>query len=173
MLVDVIAVEVVGPYSLELTFETGERKRINLKPRLFGPIFEPLLDPAYFAQVRLKYGTITWPNGADFDPEFLYEHESESAAKYLPGQLAIPVEAITQTHSGHPVRIPQGSPVSEKWVVGDVTVGRDWLAERPHSRQLFGLTLPTAFKGLGTFQTSHVEPVLTPDYHAKDVSHVG
>ena len=40
-----------------------------------GWSFEPLRDPDYFKQVRLNpdIGTIVWPNGADFSPEFLYE----------------------------------------------------------------------------------------------------
>jgi hypothetical protein len=33
-----------------------------------------LKDPAYFAQVRVdtELGTVTWPNGADLDPDVLY-----------------------------------------------------------------------------------------------------
>ena len=38
-------------------------------------VFEPLRDEAYFKgfQVHPELHTITWPNGADFAPEFLYE----------------------------------------------------------------------------------------------------
>lgn len=44
--------------------------------RLFGgEIFGPLRDPAVFEQVRLdpEVGTITWPNGADFEPAMLHD----------------------------------------------------------------------------------------------------
>jgi hypothetical protein len=36
-------------------------------------VFQPLLDPAEFARVRLEpeCGTIVWPNGADLAPEAL------------------------------------------------------------------------------------------------------
>ena len=36
---------------------------------------ETALDPAEFAKVALdvELGTIVWPSGADFAPEFLYE----------------------------------------------------------------------------------------------------
>ena len=40
----------------------------------FEGVFEPLRDPAYFAQVHVDpdLGTVTWPNGADLDPDVLY-----------------------------------------------------------------------------------------------------
>lgn len=43
-------------------------------------MFEPLADPSVFAQVSVnpELRTITWPNGADFAPEFLYTQVHES-----------------------------------------------------------------------------------------------
>ena len=37
-------------------------------------VFEPLADPAFFAQVRVapEAGTVVWPNGVDMAPEPLY-----------------------------------------------------------------------------------------------------
>jgi hypothetical protein len=42
--------------------------------KLTGEIFEPLRDRAYFCrfQVNPDVHTVTWLNGADFAPEFLY-----------------------------------------------------------------------------------------------------
>ncbi|MEK6573263.1 MAG: DUF2442 domain-containing protein [Chloroflexota bacterium] len=79
MIIHVTEVKVVGPHSLELTFDSGLRKRVNLHRELYGPIFEPLRDPAYFAQVFIDPNsrTITWPNGADFAPDFLSQMEPE------------------------------------------------------------------------------------------------
>jgi hypothetical protein len=39
-----------------------------------GPVFEPLVDQAYFRRLRASRAanTITWPNGADIAPETLY-----------------------------------------------------------------------------------------------------
>ena len=81
MIIHVTEVKVVGPFSLELAFDDGTRKRANLRAELYGPIFEPLRDPAYFAQARLDPDsrTVTWPNGVDFAPDFLYHLEPESA----------------------------------------------------------------------------------------------
>jgi len=59
--------EVCGPHSLRLTFSDGTRKRVNLLPLLEGPIFDPFVDPAYFARVVVDpvAGTVVWPNEAD------------------------------------------------------------------------------------------------------------
>ena len=78
MIIHVTQIKVVGPYSLELTFSDGVTRRVNLRRELYGPIFEPLRDPAYFAQAQLEGYTVAWPNGADFAPDFLYSLEPES-----------------------------------------------------------------------------------------------
>ncbi len=73
----VIDVKVVGDYILDLTFNDGIRKRVNLKGELYGEIFESLRDPGEFAKARLDGWTVAWPNRADFAPEYLYEMASE------------------------------------------------------------------------------------------------
>ena len=79
MIIHVTQVQVVGRSSLDLTFDDGARKRVNLRRELYGPFFEPLRDAAYFAQAYLDADsrTVTWPNGADFAPDFLYQYEPE------------------------------------------------------------------------------------------------
>ena len=79
MIIHVTKVKVTGTYSLELTFDNGVRKQINLRAELYGPIFEPLRDPSYFAKAYVDSDsrTVAWPNGADFAPDFLYQLESE------------------------------------------------------------------------------------------------
>jgi len=74
-------VTVIGPYVLEVRFRDGECRRVDLEGELFGEVFEPLRDPAFFALVSVDpvIGTVVWPNGADLEPEFLYEQDpSES-----------------------------------------------------------------------------------------------
>ena len=65
----------VKDYELRIEFTNGVAKDVDLRNELYGPIFEPLRDPELFRQVRLneETGTVEWPNGADFAPEFLYE----------------------------------------------------------------------------------------------------
>lgn len=42
--------------------------------RLNGPVFVPLRDSTFFAQVRLAaWGAPVWPNGVDIAPDALYE----------------------------------------------------------------------------------------------------
>jgi len=66
-------VDVRGAYRLWLRFSDGAEGEIDLGQQLTGPIFQPLRNPSAFAAVRIdpEIGTIAWPNGADFAPEFL------------------------------------------------------------------------------------------------------
>jgi hypothetical protein len=75
MLKDIFAAKAIGDYRLHLRFEDGVEGVVDLAPHLsFQGIFEPLRDPAYFAEVRVDngLGTVVWPNGADLDPDVLY-----------------------------------------------------------------------------------------------------
>ena len=77
----VVGVLVHPPYTLDVTFDDGTVRRIDLEPELDGEVFEPLRDPALFAQVTVddEAGTVVWPNGADLAPEFLYESGTQIA----------------------------------------------------------------------------------------------
>jgi hypothetical protein len=65
----------VSPFELSLEFSDSVVKRVDLRGELHGEVFEPLKDPQFFKKVFVnsETGTIEWPNGADFAPEFLYE----------------------------------------------------------------------------------------------------
>lgn len=66
------SVAAAGSYALRLRFADGVTGVVDTTPHLWGPAFQPLHDPAYFAQVRLEDGAPRWPNGADIAPEVLY-----------------------------------------------------------------------------------------------------
>lgn len=66
--------EIVGPYTLALRFADGSQQQIDFRPVLEGEVLAPLQDLTLFNAVQLDttFGTLSWPNGADFDPETLH-----------------------------------------------------------------------------------------------------
>ena len=71
----IISVRHVHDYTVYIEFADGTAGEVDFVSELWGPVFEPLQDPALFRQFRLdkELNTIVWPTGADFAPEFLYE----------------------------------------------------------------------------------------------------
>ncbi len=70
----VIEVTPLEKHRLRVRFDDGVQGKIDLSDRLFGPVFEPLKDPAVFAQAAVdEFGAICWPNGADLAPDALHE----------------------------------------------------------------------------------------------------
>jgi len=80
-MVDVVEARYVRDHTLWLRFEDGAAGEVDLSTELRGPVFEPLRDPTYFRRfiVSPDLGTVSWPNGADFAPEFLYDKLHVSA----------------------------------------------------------------------------------------------
>jgi len=75
MFLHVMGLNYLDKYRLSLTFNNHVVKIVDLQNELEGEIFEPLVELPFFRQVYLndETGTIEWPNGADFAPEFLFE----------------------------------------------------------------------------------------------------
>jgi hypothetical protein len=76
------AFQQTGPHQLRIEFADGMSRVIDFKPILWGELYEPLLDPSFFSQVRLdpEVHTLVWPNGADFDPATLHDWPEHEAA---------------------------------------------------------------------------------------------
>ena len=77
--VDVTNVQPLKGRRLQVTFSDGITAILEMDQVLqrgYGGVFSPLMDEAYFAQVRVdsELGTIVWPNGADVCPDVLYSH---------------------------------------------------------------------------------------------------
>ncbi len=70
----VTSFEIVGPYTLQVTFDDGTSQTIDFQPILAGHYFGPLRDLKLFDQVEIdpEIHTLVWPNGADFDPLTLH-----------------------------------------------------------------------------------------------------
>jgi len=72
MLVRAQTVQPLTDYIVRVTFTDETTRAIDLAPYLNGPVFEPLRQqPELFQSVRVEQGALTWPNGADVDPDVL------------------------------------------------------------------------------------------------------
>ena len=58
-----------------MRFSDGTTRRIDYPPVLEGQLLGPLKVMSVFNAVALdpEVGTLTWPNGADFDPTTLHD----------------------------------------------------------------------------------------------------
>jgi hypothetical protein len=75
MLKDIVFACALDGHRLRLRYEDGVEGVVDLATIVsFRGVFAPLRDPAYFSQVRVdaELGTVSWPNGADLDPDVLY-----------------------------------------------------------------------------------------------------
>jgi Protein of unknown function (DUF2442) len=74
MTLRVTAVEVLSDYRLRLSFDDGSVTLADFSDDLWGPLCEPLRDPAYFARASVdpESRTVVWPNGYDPSPEVLH-----------------------------------------------------------------------------------------------------
>jgi hypothetical protein len=80
-LVKIRSVAPIAGFLVRLEFTDRTSREVDLEKYLRGPIFEPIrTDPARFREVTVEPGarTISWPNGADIDPDVLY-HDLEPA----------------------------------------------------------------------------------------------
>jgi len=74
--------DIIGPYTLRVTFDDASVQTIDFRPVLAGELFGPLRDLDLFNQVRLdpEVRTLVWPNGADFDPATLHDWSQHARA---------------------------------------------------------------------------------------------
>lgn len=67
-------VKIVAPlsnYRIYVELESGKQGIFNLKPYLDRSALRELQNVAYFNQVSISFGAVTWPNGQDIAPETL------------------------------------------------------------------------------------------------------
>lgn len=70
-LANIVSVSALENQTIQVIFEDGFTKKINLKPFIKHGVSSLLNDESYFRKVKAENGYITWPNGFDFCPEFL------------------------------------------------------------------------------------------------------
>ena len=87
----VTKVKYVRDYLLQITFNNGETKIVDMEPYVGGDgVFKPLQDIEYFKTVKLDSAgnTICWENGCDMCPDVLYQIGKASAPDLILSQNA-------------------------------------------------------------------------------------
>ncbi|MEN3941517.1 DUF2442 domain-containing protein [Prosthecobacter sp. SYSU 5D2] len=72
-------VRVTGDHRLAVKFQDALIAELHMGEwisRQHGSMIEPLKSPAFFADVSIQRGVLTWPNGYDIDP-FSIRHWAE------------------------------------------------------------------------------------------------
>ncbi len=69
---DIVAVTAHSDYTLELVFETGERRLFDMNPFFEKKPFTKLCNSPLFFKASVQYGTVVWPGNLDIAPETLW-----------------------------------------------------------------------------------------------------
>jgi len=75
MIPKLIDAEYLHDFTIRVRFADGTEGEVDFGDELYGEMFEPLKNVAFFRQftVHPEFHTLCWPNGADIAPEYLYE----------------------------------------------------------------------------------------------------
>jgi len=73
MYIGITAVVPQENYILQMTFENGEQRYLDMKPYLHRGVFKELANKDIFNTVRVSFDTVSWKNEVDLAPEILYE----------------------------------------------------------------------------------------------------
>lgn len=73
-------------YVVEVTFNNGRKGLADLSEALKGKVFEPLKEITQFSRLKVdeELETITWENGADLAPEYIYFQAFKTDATLAP-----------------------------------------------------------------------------------------
>ncbi len=63
--------------TLDLQFNDGKIKRLNMKPYVDFLVFQELKNIDYFKNIKIAFGTVQWKNEQDISPEILYLESEE------------------------------------------------------------------------------------------------
>lgn len=58
---------------LDLEFDNGERRHLDVEPFIVGEWFGALRETSYFEMVTTNGYSVEWPDGQDISPEDLYD----------------------------------------------------------------------------------------------------
>jgi hypothetical protein len=66
------SVKPIADYKLDIGFNNGETKRLDMTPYLAYPAFAALRDVPLFMQAKVAHNTIVWTDEIDIAPESAY-----------------------------------------------------------------------------------------------------
>jgi Protein of unknown function (DUF2442) len=69
---NIISAEPLSNYFIRIIFDNNLEKEIDIKPFIKNGVSATLKDEHFFKLVKVEDGFISWPNGFDFCPLFLY-----------------------------------------------------------------------------------------------------
>lgn len=70
----VVKVQVAGPLTLWVEHRDGVSGHVRFEPSALRGVFKVLEDPAYFAQVGIDHGAVSWPNEMpDLAPDAMHD----------------------------------------------------------------------------------------------------
>jgi PhoPQ-activated pathogenicity-related protein len=73
-MINIVEAKPLNNNILHIKFEGGETFNVDMNYFIKSGVSSALKDSSFFKLVKVEDGYITWPNGYDFCPEFLYEY---------------------------------------------------------------------------------------------------
>ena len=70
---DVTAVKVISHLKLQVQFADGLSGLVRFEPSHLTGVFAALQEPAFFQQVSVLHGAVTWPGDLDLAPDAMYD----------------------------------------------------------------------------------------------------
>ena len=77
MYYELVKLNFVGDYKLEVYFKDGEKGVVDCRKYIDqGGVFSRLIEKDYFQQATIdkEWGVLCWPDDIDIAPETLYQH---------------------------------------------------------------------------------------------------
>ena len=72
-----VDVKALNGYKIEIVFDNGEKRILDITPYFKFKVFEELKEKENFNKVKVSGLSIEWENGADICPDELYENNKK------------------------------------------------------------------------------------------------
>ena len=91
MTYELVEAKYVRDFIVWVRFDDGVEGEIDFEPELYGPVFEPLLDPSQFRNFSIhpEFRTLVWENGADCRARVSARKGSALFARSKPKRLSL------------------------------------------------------------------------------------